>query len=485
MVTEEPSLSPAPGALTSIQEAPDTYDPPSTSYPPEAPPEDTANDHTGVQQLEEDPQPLEQQESLQVALERVKELEDQLQQTLADKEQLLQQQNDRDKNGGDASSSLESFLGMLDTVGEAQAVEWARNQVQRGPSSSATASLDTITPYKNNKRSHIGFTSPMPASPAIRFLTPSGTNGRPPRAATPHPRRDSDISDTDAERQYHAFFIDAATLVPHEYETEIATFCVRRPYGLEDPPELFADCSLIDPDKYGRRAHVSGPSSIEVVAMIPADDSYLVLSGESNVRIYSTYEEVWKEFNVDEMDRPLGYMSYIDDNAQEQEYSLDDIYEGALLARQDYCSTLFSTAMSLRDRPAPMSNGEPHHQVNQPPMASPSQKSPTKDASVNTDKQNLADAPASSNPAGSKKVIQTPPPVSPAADDVSGGIIGWIFGAIFGLIWTIIWRIPMAVVRSTIVAVGTTFVLTIIWMYLEDGGASQANLGAYNGRGIM
>ena len=487
----------------------------SQSYPEEPTPEDTYSYNDNNTMSEEVsappsetvvPAPVDEKDAgnkeldalAQEALDqKVKELEQQLREKQAENEKLLQErQLEQEKSvnvthNNNAGAPLESFLEMVDSVGEAQAVEWARSQVSGNVEELSTNDrfrLDTITPHKSNRRPHVGFASPMPASPALGVLTPGP---RPPRAATPHPRRDLDLSDADTERQNHAYFIDAATLVPFEYETEIATFCVRRPYGLEDPPDLFADCSLVDPDTYGRRAHVSEPSSLEVVAMIPADASYLVLSGESNVRIYNTYDGEWREYNIDEMDRPLGLKSYIDDNALEQEYSLDEIYDGAVLSRQDYCSTLYSTALSLRDRPAPALNGEPqqHDQQHGTMSPPPQQKSPTRDAAVNTDKhvpmeepKNDKSSDASSAP--QKTITKSPPP--PAAPDSSdGGIISWIVASIFGLIWAIVWKLPLAVIRSTIVAVGTTFVLTILWMYLEDGAGSQASFGLYNTRGIM
>jgi hypothetical protein len=311
---------------------------------------------------------------------------------------------------------------------------------------------------------------------------------RPKRIATPHPKRDIEKTAVDTERQNHAFFIDAAKTIPYEYETELATYCVRRPYGLENARELFERCSLTENDRYGRRAHVSSPSSLEVVATILPDESYLVLSGKSNVRIYNQFEGIWKEYTVDTMDRPLGHVSYIDNEAQEKEYSLDEIYEAALLARDHYCSTLYSTALSLRDRPASVAAPSPSQQL---------QKSPTNEIGVNTDEM--------IPPTGSQGILSphddpqhasAPPPPHPVDDDkiessgsadITSTLLGLIFGSIVALIWTILWKIPLAMIRTTVVLLGSYFLISLLWMFSRDEGSlgSSAQFIAYNRPGIF
>jgi len=90
------------------------------------------------------------------------------------------------------------------------------------------------------------------------------------------------------------------------------------------PEELF--------EAYSRRAHASSKSSIEVVAVVKADNSPFLLYIE----------------NVDlDVDRP-DISRYMDEQTgMEREYSLDEILDEALLIREQYCGTLTSTALRL------------------------------------------------------------------------------------------------------------------------------------------
>merc|ERR1711865_848959 len=97
----------------------------------------------------------------------------------------------------------------------------------------------------------------------------------------------------------------------------------------------------------------SAKSSIEVVAIIKADNSPLLLFGTAGVRYNANHNSnEWTHINnVDtDLDRPLGYITYIDENAMEREYSLDEILEEALLVREQYCGTVTSTALGSDGR---------------------------------------------------------------------------------------------------------------------------------------
>ena len=294
------------------------------------------------------------------------------------------------------------------------------------------------------------------------------------------------------ERQNHAFFIEASKSIPYEYETELATYCVRRPYGLENAPELFERCSLTEKDRYGRRAHVSNSASIEVVATILPDDSYMLLSGKSHVRIYNQFEGLWKEYTVDSMDRPLGHVSYIDNAAQEKEYSLDEIYEAALLTRDHYCSTLYSTALMLKERPASVASPA----VASARSSSVPQKSPTSEIGVNTDELVLEQPPPppSQQQQQQQQQQQSPHPVGDeglesSSADLTSSLLGMIFGSILALIWTIVFKIPMAMLRTTIVLMGSTLIISFLFMFArdDDPSLSSAHLIHYNrpGSGIL
>ena len=88
-----------------------------------------------AQRLEQE---VKEQEALKLkALRQVKELEDKLME--------LETTNKNNKNNNSTSETpLESFLELVDTVGEAQAMDWARSQVTGNSNGAAAAP----TPYK-------------------------------------------------------------------------------------------------------------------------------------------------------------------------------------------------------------------------------------------------------------------------------------------------------------------------------------------------
>ena len=89
-----------------------------------------------AQRLEQE---VKEQEALKLkALRQVKELEDKLM------ELETTNNNNKNKNNSTSETPLESFLELVDTVGEAQAMDWARSQVTGNSNGAAAAP----TPYK-------------------------------------------------------------------------------------------------------------------------------------------------------------------------------------------------------------------------------------------------------------------------------------------------------------------------------------------------
>jgi hypothetical protein len=163
--------------------------------------------------------------------------------------------------------------------------------------------------------------------------------------------QDDALSLTEMERKYHDYFIEAAHNIPHEYSTELATFTVRRPDGLATHSRLFSECSLVEPDQYARRVHISSVASIELAVTIHADGTLSLLHDNAGVRFKTLADGVWKEHaNVDELDRPLGNVSYIDTHANEKDYSLDQVLEEALLTRELYGSSMMNAALAFKER---------------------------------------------------------------------------------------------------------------------------------------
>lgn len=119
---------------------------------------------------------------------------------------------------------------------------------------------------------------------------------------------------------------DAVKYAPFEFvsTTDVATFLVRRPYGNVMDKELWFTAGYAPSKQYEKNADVKAPSTLEIVAQIHADGSMLSLHGEAFVRHLGSDEDAdWVEFgNYDDLDKPLGSVTFIDSDANEKDYSL-------------------------------------------------------------------------------------------------------------------------------------------------------------------
>ena len=226
---------------------------------------------------------------------------------------------------------------------------------------------------------------------------------------------DEDATTTPQEEHVEEEFLAAAARsIPNEYGTPLASYFVRRPHVTDDSLEknetdelakvaidLWGNkCThLSSSDEYKKHASVFKPESLEVVACIEADGSVFTLTGECNARhgkVSTMFDEDdaniveneydWSVFdNVEEMDRALGRVSYIDEEGNEREYWLgkkrqlylytilflcfcishlinesiirigtDSIYEEALTTRESYCTSMISAAFTLKEVRGPL-----------------------------------------------------------------------------------------------------------------------------------
>jgi hypothetical protein len=139
------------------------------------------------------------------------------------------------------------------------------------------------------------------------------------RVTTPHPKRKAG-QEANKEREY---LIEATNSTPDEYYSTLATYEVRRPYCTDKDPALWSMAAVKTSDDYHIQAEASKPFSLEVAARITADGSILTLSGVSTVRHKKANVHDWKVYeNVDEMDKPLGCVMYLDNDFNEKEYWL-------------------------------------------------------------------------------------------------------------------------------------------------------------------
>ncbi len=341
---------------------------------------------------------------------------------------------------------LQKMLLISDTQGEQAALQWARAQVVG------------IPPLTNETY----ITSPRP-----RLLDTARTSIAA-RVAAPKPKLLGDDRDTNQEpadmvlleRQLIAHFREAATCVPFEYESDMATFFIRRPYGMKTEPELFESCSLLEHSQYSRKAHVSSTSSIEVAAIIKANQSQFLLSDVAAYR-YQVNDD-WKSVtNPDQHDRPLGTVTYIDNEGMERDYSLDQLVEEALLVREQYCRTVTSAALGFKDRPVPEQS-----------MATAPDKPLT--SSIAVDTADIPYPPATievpkievkQEPNKTKEITEEP---ASSSGDVFAIFIGMIINTIFRFLTWLLFGLPLAILKTTIVGSVAIIILSTIYLYLLE-----------------
>lgn len=151
------------------------------------------------------------------------------------------------------------------------------------------------------------------------MATPRANQPRKKRVCTPYPK--SEIENENEE----PLFAKATQIATHRFESNLASFTIRRPFGMAGERLLWFDVGVLNAKQYEAKAKISNPASLEVVAEINADGSTLVLHGGACARLRSDADSDWDELgNVDETNKPLGPVAYIDKDANEMEYSLGE-----------------------------------------------------------------------------------------------------------------------------------------------------------------
>lgn len=332
---------------------------------------------------------------------------------------------------------------------------------------------------------------------------------------------------------------------PDEYDSAIATYKVRRPYAPYEEETFWKDIGELTNEEYQNMANVQDPFSLEVAAQIKADGSVLLLHGISDCRHKKKRAKVWRLFdNVDERDQPLGSVQFIDANANEGEYWLDEIFEEAMSTRDTYCSSLLSTVAALSSNPtihnaqqppplmqepsalssappsapsfqqqgspmmmpsippsAPNFQQPPVQQSAHPPLQPPTQPPssvpskepeptqeharetlPAPDAPVEKEKQNVASVPKKDNATISRKKRDLPHEDDGAqSNDLLSNMLGSLFYGIFCFIWFTLVTIPMKAFQWGFIATVFGIAYSMAWFYFaEDDGYDFAALSGIN-----
>lgn len=339
------------------------------------------------------------------------------------------------------------------------------------------------------------------ASRTLTPLRPNNTNtdhgGGGGAAATASVGSDDYEPPERTERRLLRSFREAAKYVPFEFSSDLATYTVRRPYGIPTKPKLFQHCERPSPEQgdtgavYAKKAHVSDKTSMEVAAVSRADRKPFLLFGAAGIR-YRTgtssgnentntntsdaanndnnNENDWHHFeNVDALDRPLGHVTYIDSAANEKEYSLDEILEEAMLVREQYCGTLTSTALGLDAQALPSSNDDARTGPSSSMAMSMSETTTSSTATLEPN-PSKAKAPSKDVP---EQQQQPPPP--PQKEEAGGGssdvlvvFVGMIASLFVKLVWGVVVGTPLRIIRTAVVLVAAGCILQALHLYLLD-----------------
>ena len=390
------------------------------------------------------------------AFSKIKELEDKLtnmvKTTIAQKTKQTPVQD---------MASVQEIMELYKTQGEEAAMQYAEDKLKHQP-----------------KQQQTGFLTPLRS-------TPKNGSKISQRIATPHPNRGLvkgkvQPTDEDLERRFINTFREAVNFCPHEFYgstsadgQQSCVFFVRRPYGFQEQNDIFELVSPNNFEAYSKRAHVGDPTTIEVAVGIPFDDSVLCLSGRMGVRYRITPNGPFESKpNVQE---PLGSISYIDESANEQEYSLDQILQEALSVREQYCASMMTTALGFERRKPPKAIPEFGEQgsvatkpetaeigVDTSDMDIPNEialgdkgKDDTKDKAEKKEKKAKEES----------KPKPADPEELPGAGDVVISFIGIVVRSIFGFIFWIFIGLPIATIRTSLTVILASAILGMLYLY--------------------
>lgn len=355
----------------------------------------------------------------------------------------------RESKSMGSTQDLTAIVALAESEGEAAAVGWARQQVEEQKVSFLSPVVNMLSSPKRKS---------MASSPG-RGIQRAPTPYK--RLSPPKPRQSSPQEFSDQVE----LIMKAIEIVDHVYESENAIFTVRRPHGTATETDLWFAAGQLTNKLYEKQADIHEPTSLEVVASVKMDGSKLVVYGDAYARLQTDENEDWRNFgDVLGTDELLGTVHYIDENAEECEYSLDDLFEAANTVRYNYSTSILSTARGLKHRQpyespatgiAPTEFGSPV-QVLRSPFETP-EKPDTSDMSVQTD--TLTDSASPKRPAGEKKPttqpknVQPPEPEKDSNDDIVGQLMSMFFSFLLSSLYNLFIGIPFRILSTTFVIV--------------------------------
>ena len=442
-------------------------------------------------------------EDKRMALQQIKLLEEELLKARQKELQALQQQpppTPMTTTGAlltQAPKPLQKMLQLADVEGEAAAWKWAKSQVAGVPP------LSSIESPLRPSSAAVGSGSGGPSS-ASSILHAMALLKPPPQPKLFANSEDSQPNMVMMERQLIQFFREAVECVTLEYESDLATFFVRRPYGMEPiPSPLFAhvvDGSLVDDCAvYSKQAHITTVSTLQVAGVVKANGSDFLLSGVCDLKYQANpndgeAEGVDDEWSYLSLDRPSPTSSmvvtYIDNEGVERDWCPQLILEEALNVRDQYCRAITSTAVGFKDRP-PVPAAAP------PVLAISEEKPMTVEMAVDTSDIPTDDVPPPASKAtasvvekeGKESVPTKPPPAPQPEEEVgSGDVLAVFLGVVFRSIWNLVYwlliGLPLAILRGSIVCAFVVAILSTVYLHLVEthhNGQALSMWGATSG----
>ena len=399
---------------------------------------------------------------------------------------------------------LQKMLQLADSDGEAAAWKWAKLQVAGVPPLSSVES--PLRPGHGSMSSSSAAAGggggpallrPPPQPKLFAMQKPPHSEDSQPPPAPP--------SMVMMERQWIQFFREAVECVTLEYESDLATFFVRRPYGMEPiPSPLFAqvvDGSLVDDcAMYSKKAHVSTVSTLQVAGVVKANGSSFLLYGVCDLKYQANPndgeagddggndDDDDEEWSYLSLDRPSATSSmvvtFIDNEGVERDWSPQLVLEEALNVRDQYCRAITSTALGFKDRP-PAPAAVPAS------LSRAEEKPKTLEIAVDT-----SDIPTDHVPPPASKA--TPPAVQKEGKDSpqqqeeeagSGDVLAVFLGMVFRSIWNLVYwlliGLPLAILRGSIVCAFVIAILSTVYLHLvethHNGQALSTMWGATTG----
>ena len=302
----------------------------------------------------------------------------------------------------------------------------------------------------------VGFSSPVQVSPAGKMLRSKR------RVATPHPKRSPSNLTLLEQRALLEEAVGCATFL-YECPGQLADFIVRRPFGLATEQDLWFRAGQLSAKLYVKHATVDNASTLEVAAIINADGSLLTIHGESQARHQTDAGKSTEFDNVEE--QTLGTVNYIDKDANEKEYSLDELYDLAISVREHYASSVLAGSESLRLRGASI-QAPPQRAASTSPepesKAVAFEKPETCDKAVLTD---TMEEPSAVKKSHEKQVASMP---EDSSSDILGSAIALFFSAIFSVIWFFLVGLPLRIISTTVVLAASAVVLSCLWLFIVD-----------------